>query len=235
MARKSTSQGTTIDATAGNRQGGGRAQQANENDKLILQAAQEVFVANPSAPIAEVADKAGVGIAALYRRYPSKEHMLASLCANGQRTYIDEAEAALRSKGSAWDAYVLFLRRIVAQDTHALSSRLAGTFRPTKVHAGLGERLQSLSEKLFRRARASGAMRADVTLLDVGFMLEGIAQVNLGDGPRTGELRQRLVTLVIDSLRAGATTPLPGKAPTWDEQNARWVPRSGHRPPSRDS
>jgi AcrR family transcriptional regulator len=207
------------------RQPGGRTKEANENDGRILEAAREVFVADPSAPISDVADRANVGIAALYRRYPSKEHLLATLCADGLRTYIAEAEAALADRRSPWDAYTEFLRRIVARDTHALSSRLAGTFRPTKTHAELGDLLQVLSERLFRRAMDSGAMRTDVTLLDVSFMLEGIAQVRLGDASRTLELRQRMLTLLIDSLRAGKTTLLPGEAPTWDEQNARWVPR----------
>jgi AcrR family transcriptional regulator len=209
------------------RQPGGRSKEASENDRLILAAARRVFVENPSAPMADVANNAGVGMAALYRRYPSKEHLLATLCADGQRIYIAEAEAALTDKQAPFEAYADFLRRIVAQDTHALSSRLAGTFRPTEVHAELGRRLEALSEELFKRARGSGAMRRDATLLDVGFMLEGIAQVKLGDARRTAELRQRLVALLIDSLRAGAITRLPGRAPSWEEQNARWVPARG--------
>ncbi|HUY79005.1 MAG TPA: TetR/AcrR family transcriptional regulator [Ktedonobacterales bacterium] len=208
------------------RGGAGRAQEAQENDKVILAAAQAVFVANPLAPIAEVAAKAGVGIAALYRRYPSKERLLATLCAQGQRVYIAETERALADSDSPWEAYARFLSRIVAQDTHSLSSRLAGTFRPTDEHAQLGERLQTLGEALFTRTQAAGAIRNDVTLLDVGFMLEGIAQVRLADDQRTAELRQRLVALLIDSLRPAAeTTFLPGKAPTWEEQNARWIMR----------
>ena len=85
--------------------------------------------------------------------------------------------------------------------------------------------MQALSEKLFQRTKDSGAMRTDVTLLDVSFMLEGIAQVRLGNVARTAEIRQRLISLVIDSLRAGQVTPLPGEAPTWREQEARWIPR----------
>lgn len=201
---------------------GGRAKEADENDRRILEAAQQIFVADPTAPIAAVAEKAGVGIAALYRRYPGKEHLLATLCAIGQRVYIAEAEAALADERSPWEAYTQFLRRIVVQNTHLLSSRLAGTFRPTDVHVELGQRLQARSEELFQRAQASGAMRKDVTLLDVGFLLEGLAQVELGDAQRTAELRLRLVSLLIDALRVEATTPLPGTPPTWEEQEARW-------------
>lgn len=207
------------------RQPGGRAREANENDGLILAAAREVFVENPSAPIAEVAQRAGVGMGALYRRYASKEVLLATICAEGQRVYIASAEAALASDAPPFEAYAAFLRDIVAKDTHAVSSRLAGLFQPTEVHATLGVTLQRVSEELFARVQTSGTMRQDVTLLDVGFMLEAVAQVHLGDAARTAELRQRLLALVIDSLRFdAATTPLPGRPPTWDEQNMRWVP-----------
>lgn len=177
---------------------GGRAHQANENDGLILAAAREVFVANPSAPIADVAHLAGVGMGALYRRYESKEVLLATLCAEGQRVYIACAEAALASSADPWSAYVAFLREIVAKDTHALSSRLAGTFHPNEVHAALGTRLQEVAEELFSKVQSAGAVRSDVTLLDIGLLLEALAQVQLGDALRTAEIRQRLLTLVID-------------------------------------
>lgn len=205
------------------RKPGGRAKLADQNDDLILKAAKEVFVENPEAPIAAVAARAGVGMAALYRRYSSKDNLLATLCADGQRTYIATAQAMLADPGPVWEAYERFLRRVVADDTLSLSSRLAGTFRPTEVHGTLAVQQRALDEQIFRRVKASKQMRPDVTFLDVVFMLEAIAQVRLGDGGRTAELRQRLLTLVLDSLKAGATTPLPGKAPTWEEQERRWV------------
>jgi hypothetical protein len=53
-----------------------RRAQAARNDQRILDAAREAFVADPGAPIAAVAKRAGVGIGALHRRYPSKEELL---------------------------------------------------------------------------------------------------------------------------------------------------------------
>jgi len=209
------------------RQSGGRTREANANDKTIRAAAREVFTTNPDAPIADVAKLAGVGIGALYRRYESKELLLASLCEEGQRIYIETAETALASEASPWEAYVAFLREIVARDTHALSSSLAGTFPPTEVHQNLGMRLNELADRLFDRVKLSGALRPDVTQLDIGFMLEALAQVKLGDAARSAELRQRLLTLIIDALRAGEVTPLPGTPPTWQEQDARWIPKNG--------
>ncbi len=55
----------------------------------------DVFTADPNAPISAVAERAGVGISALYRRYRSKEELLQELSLNGLRRYLDEVEAAL--------------------------------------------------------------------------------------------------------------------------------------------
>src|ERR1700752_580695 len=99
----------------------GRRAQAARNDEAILQAARDVFIADADAPIAAVAQRAGVGISALYRRYPSKEDLLRQLCRDGLRLYVEEAEAALADTGDPWEAFAGFLRRIVAADVHSLT------------------------------------------------------------------------------------------------------------------
>ena len=178
---------------------------------------------DPAAPIAHVAERAGVGIAALYRRYGSKEALLGTLCLVGQDRYLEEAERALADDGDPWAAYEEWLRRIVDADTHSLTVSLAGTFTPGPEHANRAERMDELTTELFERTRASGRLRPDVTRLDVAFLLELLAQVKLGDAQRTAELRQRQPAIIVDGLRARGQSELPGSAPTWQEQAARWV------------
>ena len=76
----------------------GRQAQAAHNDELILRAAREVFLADPNAPISAVAERAGVGIGALYHRYAGKEDLLRLLCRNGQEIYLTEIRRALASE-----------------------------------------------------------------------------------------------------------------------------------------
>src|SRR2546421_13086048 len=83
----------------------GRRAQAARNDAAILEAAREVFIANPSAPIADVAKAARIGISALYRRYSSKDVLLRELCADGLRRYISAAEAASADDGDPWQSF----------------------------------------------------------------------------------------------------------------------------------
>jgi AcrR family transcriptional regulator len=201
----------------------GRQAQAAQNDELILQAAREVFLADPTAPISAVAERAGVGIGALYHRYAGKEDLLRTLCRNGQEIYLTEIKRALASGDEPWEAFTRFLRRIVAANTHGLTVRLAGTFVPTAEQLALAEEMQALAIELFERVRATGLLRDDVTYLDVEFLLEFLASVRLGNASRTAELRQRHLAVIIDGLRAGGRTPLPGRPPTWEEQTQRWL------------
>ena len=69
-------------------------------------------------------------------------------------------------------------------------------------------------------------VRPDVTVSDIGLILEQIAAIAFGATPeRTVVLRRRCVELVLDGLRATDRTELPGPTVTDDEFAARWVPR----------
>lgn len=201
----------------------GRQAQAVHNDELILQAAREVFLEDPEAPVSAVAARACVGIGALYHRYAGKEDLLRTLCRNGQLVYLAEVRRALDSGAHPWQAYTEFLRRIVAANTHGLTVRLAGMFQPSEEQMALAEQMRALGTELFERAKASGQLRDDATFLDVEYLLEFLARVKLGDAVRTAELRQRQLGVIIDGLRAGHHTPLPGTPPTWEEQTQRWI------------
>ncbi len=206
----------------------GRKAQAARNDQLIVAAAREVFVADPTAPIAAVAERAGVGISALYRRYPSKEDLLRTLCADGIARYtsiVEKAVAATTSGGDPWEAFATFMLEIVDADTHSITSALAGTFTPSAELTAMATRAGRLNEELVVNTRRAGVLRDDLDAGDLGALFEQLAVVRVGDPDRTRALRRRYLTIVLDGLRVPpATTPLPSHAPTVAERAARWAP-----------
>ena len=204
----------------------GRRAQAARNDELILEAARTVFIADPSAPIAAVAERAVVGISALYRRYPSKQDLLRRLCADGLERYIALAEAALRREDDAWDAFAEFMAAVVEADTVSLVERLAGTFAPTDELFRRSEQANALTSALIERTKAAGALRPDVEVDDVALLFEALASVRLAGAERTRELRRRYLRLVLNALHDSSMPPLPGRAPTPAEMAERWVPGS---------
>ncbi|WP_020519272.1 TetR/AcrR family transcriptional regulator [Catelliglobosispora koreensis] len=198
-----------------------RQAKATRKDQVILDAAREVFLADPKAPITAVAQRAGVGISALYRRYASKEDLLRTLCHEGLRRFLAEAEAAA-SEPDGWEAFTGFLRRIVDADVHSLTVHLAGTFTPTpQMHDDMA-RTEPLVRKLFARAKSSGRLRHDAVVDDITLVLEGCAAVRVPDSVRTKQLRRRYLAILLSGLSAGAVE-LPGPAPKSHELNWRWT------------
>ncbi|MFC9692548.1 TetR/AcrR family transcriptional regulator [Kribbella sp. NPDC056951] len=201
----------------------GRQAQAARNDEVILAAARAVFIADPGAPIAAVAEQAGVGISALYRRYTSKEELLRKLCGDGLNRYIAESEKALADDREPWVAFTAYLRALVDADTNSLTQRLAGTFTPTPELFEAAVRAGELDRAIY--ARTKEHLRPGIVVEDFAVILEQITSIKLGDDARTHQLRHRYLTLMLEAMHRSGEQPggeLPGPPPTVDELTDRW-------------
>jgi AcrR family transcriptional regulator len=198
----------------------GRKAQAARNDEVILEAARHVFTSDPAAPIAAVAHRAGVGISALYRRYPSKEALLQKLSLDTMRAYTAVAERAAERE-DPWEAFVEFMTGALDARSGALTIRLAGAFAVTEELMAEVPRAYEATRRLLTRALEAGAIRPGVEVGDISLLLEQLQAVDIGDEERTQQLRQRYLAVVLDGLRAHRG-PLPGTAPSWDEIGKRY-------------
>jgi AcrR family transcriptional regulator len=213
-------------ASASARPASGRRAEAARNDGKILAAARRVFVRQPDAPVAEVAKEAGVGISALYRRYPSKEALLQTLCREGLREFIRIAQEASAGRSDPGKAFTTFLRGIIDADVHSLTVHLSGTFTPAADLPVLAAEAGALAAGLLSAAQSAGDVRVDLDDSDLAMLFEQLSAINLGDAGRTQDLRRRYLQLQLDALRpAAVTVPLPGQPPTPAELGARWKPR----------
>jgi len=200
----------------------GRRAQAARNDGRILDAARDVFTADPGAPIAAVAERAGVGIGALYRRYHGKEELLQRLSLDGLRRYIAAAEAALADDGDPWAAFAGFMRRCLDDGAGSLTLRFAGSFTATDELHRLGQAAHKATQRLLDRTKSASALRADLEVGDISLLFEQLQAVHAGDQRRDGQLRHRYLALLLDALRDASAGPLPGPAPTWEEIGRRY-------------
>jgi AcrR family transcriptional regulator len=204
----------------------GRKAQAARNDKLILEAAHEVFVADPEAPIAEVSKRAGVGISALYRRYPSKEDLLRKLAGDGLARYLDLVREALDDDGDPWEAFRNFMCGVIVADTPSITVRLAGTFVPNPEAFSLAVEGDALNRAMLERFKSAGVLREDVENGDLQMVTESIASITIGDAERTREVRLRMLELYLQALRAPGAGPLPSAPVSDAEMSSRWIPKS---------
>lgn len=135
----------------------GRQGEARRNDERVLEAALEVLTRDPLAPMSAVAEQAGVGQASLYRRYPSKEALLACVCANGMGRMRDAAQAALETPGEPWAALCGFLHWYLESGTPQLAA-LLGAFSPDEALFELARETNELIQALVdRTARGAGS------------------------------------------------------------------------------
>jgi AcrR family transcriptional regulator len=205
----------------------GRQAEAAHNDLRLLAAAREVFATmGAGAPVAAVAERAGVGIGSLYRRYGSKDDLLRHLCLLAMRQSIEAAEAAL-AEPDPWQALAGFVRASVDAGTGSLGP-LAGAIETTPAMWQASRRGRELLGQLVGRARSAGAVRADVTPLDIAHLIElfGRRGPAAAEGGAEEAIRQRLLTIALDGLRPGpAATPLPEPAPTVAHYEGRWATR----------
>ena len=200
----------------------GRRAEAARNDAKILDAAREVFLADPEAPISAVATQAGVGISALYRRYGSKDALLQELARDGLERFAAELQRALDEDGDPWAIYCECLQRILIGRSQALAQRLAGTFPPTAELTELAATSGRLYSRVHHRAQRSGVLRKDVTTADVVLLLETLSLIEIPG--RATSLRLRYLELLLQALHASSVGPLPGPPARDKDLAARWRP-----------
>lgn len=204
----------------------GRHAEGARNDLRLLEAARDVFAARgAAATVAAIADRAGLGVASLYRRYGSKTELLKHLCLLAMRQAISAADDALA--GTDADAALAgYIRACVAMRTGALAP-LAGTFETTPEMWELSREGRRLHQAIVDRAHADGHLRPDVTALDISWMIERFARAAPAPDADTDDhnISQRLLAIAIDGLYAGGAPALPGQPPTARHYEQRWAPR----------
>lgn len=185
---------------------------ARDNRERIVAVARLAFATEGlEVPIREIARRAEVGPATVYRHFPTKEALLTAAFAERMTlcsTVVEEGLAA----ASPWAGFchvIEELMRVHAADrgfSRAFVSRLPASAGFTADR----DRTLRMFGRLVDRAKKEGLLRADIVLEDVVLALmanEGIR----ADADRVREAAsRRLAALMIQSFRADpVVSPLP--------------------------
>ncbi len=178
-----------------------RRADAEHNRAKILAAARTVF-ADPDAPVsmAEISRRAGVGMATLYRNFPSRQELLEAL-------FMDEVNAvctAAETLNGATPGAVLraWLHRFFAFATskrHVASELLVHVDSSNPVFNDSRARVLAAGRPLLVAAQHTHDVRADLSLEQVLDMVVAIAQIHGASDYRTPILQTAL-----DGLRPSA-------------------------------
>jgi Bacterial regulatory proteins, tetR family. len=174
---------------------------ARDNYQRLLSAATRVFARDgDNAPLSTVADEAGVGIATLYRRFPSRDQLLAAVYRDRVDAVCDTAQEILATSTSPASAMRTWLDEFVGMmlDRRGVSAALTpllnanSDFRTTTRQS-----LTTTVDSILAAGHADGSLRTDVTALDILRTATGIAYVS-----QNTEQTKRPLDIVVSGLHA---------------------------------
>ena len=174
----------------------------------LLQAALEVFAqSGVDAPVREIAERAGVGLGTVYRHFPHRSNLIVAVFQSRVDACADAA-SVFASKYEPGEALARWMQRFV--DFIATKRGLAAA-----LHSGdpaysalpgyFNKRLLPALKTLLDTAVSAGVVRPGIEAED---LLRAVA--TLCHGPHGAEpvYARRMVALLVDGLRYGATTPI---------------------------
>ncbi|MFC4854728.1 TetR/AcrR family transcriptional regulator [Actinophytocola glycyrrhizae] len=188
---------------------------ARRNRDRILDAARQAFAARGlDVPMAAIARRAGVGVATLYRRFPTRESLITEVFADQLTQCLSLVDDALADP-DPWRGFRTAIEKVCAmQVTDRGFSAAVLTAFPTAIDFDrAGTHAETAFADVVRRAQESGDLRADFVPADLALILRANAGV-IADSPDAAlAASRRLVAYLLQAFRADRATPLPPPAP----------------------
>lgn len=180
------------------------------NRQILTEVAQSVFAAEGlNAPLERIAATAGVGIATLYRHFPSRIQLWEKVLEAPLNSHCELLERALANTDS-WQGVEDYITSSCALEAerggylNLMTTRYDGAPRLLAIRA----RIQQQIDDLFSRARDSGSIRPDFTVEDLTYVMlsnSRIAQVTRAVAPHAW---RRNIELFLEAMRPERAHPL---------------------------
>ncbi|SEQ75717.1 MULTISPECIES: TetR/AcrR family transcriptional regulator [Lentzea] len=185
---------------------------ARENRARVLTVARELFAERGlDVPMAAIARRAGVGVATLYRRFPTKESLVVEAFTEQFahcQAVIDDA----MQDPDAWRGFCTVIEQVCLLQVRDRGFTAAFVASFPELHSEVRDRTWTSFSALVQRAKDSGQLRADFSPHDL--MLVLLANNGLSGAPVEAAVAasRRLVAYLLESFRTG-TDALPPPVP----------------------
>lgn len=189
---------------------------AVRNAERISIVAMEAFAERGlEVSMADVAHRAGVGVATVYRRFGDKDGLITALFESKVGQVVAMAERADND-----DDPVHALLHLLLTCSEMLSANkglrqliLNGSFPPGDTSPPALDRLYPIAERLVARAKAAGWLRDSFAATDVPVLLVTVQAVRDLGGSVQPDLWKRTLITLIDGIRTDSRTPVDLDAP----------------------
>jgi AcrR family transcriptional regulator len=183
---------------------------AARNRALLVAAAREVFAERGlEASMDDVAHRAGLGVGTAYRHFANKYDLALAILAEAiERVYQLVHDAV--ANPDPWAGLVSFVEGTAEMQSsdRGLREVLMGVHDAEQMDQ-VHDRLSGPLRELVDRAKAVGAVRADVESTDIGIVVTMLCTVADVTGDASPELWRRYLPMMLDGLREGPEPSVP--------------------------
>jgi AcrR family transcriptional regulator len=176
---------------------------ATRNRSQLLEVATRVFVSADTEPsMRAIARAAGVGIATLYRHFPTREALVAAVYRDQVARLTDGARELLAQlpPPAALRRWMDLFGDWIATKNGMLDTLRAMIEAGEIAHAQTRTELLATIDEILNAGRVTGELRADVTAEDIAASLIGIFTV--AHPPEHAARANRLLNILMDGLRS---------------------------------
>ena len=190
-----------------------RRRDARQNRERLLTEARALFATNGvDASLEEIARRSDVGVATLYRNFPTRDDLVRALYDLALAELLSAKDEILAAP-TAWDGIVIFMERVsewlVADPSLPLILQRMSVVDPTYRPAAA---LESTIASLIKQAISDGDLRPGIDGVDLAILTTMVGSLGRAGPDYAGQWRRQLA-IVIDGLRAvdSKRPKLPGR------------------------
>ncbi len=188
---------------------------ARRNRDRIVEVARELFADRGlDVPMAAIARHARVGVATLYRRFPTKESLVTEVFADQFEACVSVIDDALADP-DPWRGFCAAIEKVCtmqAVDRGFSAAFIAAFPDAVDIERERHRAIQGFAE-LTRRAKATGQLRADFAQDDLVLLVMANGGIITESAEVAQAASRRLVAYLLSAFRAEQAEPLPPPAP----------------------
>jgi AcrR family transcriptional regulator len=169
----------------------------------------------------DIAAEAGVGVGTAYRRFRSRDEIVAALF--DERLGAVEARARVaEADPDPWNGLVEFFSGSLRQqaENRGLKQLLFSSGEGRERVAQMRAKVLPIMERVLERAQNAGVVRADVEVADLHMLSFMVGSVVDFAAPVDDGVWERYAALALDALKPGSSSPLPRAGLTQDQLEA---------------
>jgi AcrR family transcriptional regulator len=181
------------------------------NRDALLGAARDEFAElGLGAPLERIARRAGLGIATLYRHFPTRAELVDAILACAVQAHADIAERALTME-DPWTGFAYYLEESckLAAENRGVSDMMSVRLPEARCAEAAKRHAFEVIGRLIQRAQDSGQLRADVAPADLAFLTWANARILDATAEVAPNAWRRHLGFLLDGFRAEAAHELP--------------------------